>query len=310
MVRIGLQPEQKATPLAINSDGFVVGSSDANDGAFHAFIYDSNSNHMQVLDELTGLRNNAKAINNAGKVVIDSETQNEEFSSFLFELATGSIIRLETARIARRVDLKGINDHDQIAGVSLDFELPAHSFIFDLNTLEVHRIYGPMQSACFASAINNSGLIVGYTQTDSGMCAFLFEQDYGLRLLQLPAEESFAFNISEGGLVVGYVRTGNRFQGFLYNKSNEEFQFLGTLGGMNSFARAINSNGQIVGCSQSPTDGQMHAFMFVENAMLDLNDSLLSAEFPLLVDAVAINDKGLIVCITEEQKACLLFPTS
>jgi len=264
---------------------------------------------MQDLGASTGLRSTAKAINNAGKTIIDAEIQDEEFNSFLFELATGSITRLETARIGRRVDLRGINERDQIVGTSLDFELPAHSFILDLNSLEVQRIYGPMQRPCFAFAINNSGAIVGYTQTDSGMRAFLFEQNYGLKLLQLPAEESVAFSINEGGLVVGHVRDGNRCQGFLYNKSNEEFQFLGTLGGMNSFARAINSKGQIVGCSQSPIDGRMHAFVFSENAMLDLNDVLLPAEFTLLMDAVAINDKGAIVCATTDQKACLLLPT-
>jgi probable HAF family extracellular repeat protein len=66
------------------------------------------------------------------------------------------------------------------------------------------------------------------------------------------------------------------------------------LGGWESYAKAINDAGQVVGYSWL-TKGGRHAFLFSNGKLLDLN-SLISPESHLeLLDAWAINNRGQIL---------------
>ncbi len=69
---------------------------------------------------------------------------------------------------------------------------------------------------------------------------------------------------------------------------------LGTFGGFNSAALAMNSYGQIVGWAEnmSLTD---HAFLWQNNVMYDLNEFIASNSGWVLQSATAINDAGQIV---------------
>ena len=49
-----------------------------------------------------------------------------------------------------------------------------------------------------------------------------------------------------------------------------EYTDLGTLGGSNSIARAINQNGQVVGFSNTETNAEMHATLWANNKAVDL----------------------------------------
>ncbi|MGE5607813.1 MAG: DUF3466 family protein [Bacillota bacterium] len=64
---------------------------------------------------------------------------------------------------------------------------------------------------------------------------------------------------------------------------------LGTLGGPESSASSINNKGQIVGSAQT-ADGQTHAFLYSDKAMIDLGT--LGGSYS---SASGINDAGLIV---------------
>jgi len=59
---------------------------------------------------------------------------------------------------------------------------------------------------------------------------------------------------------------------------------LGTLGGRQSFAAAINNRGQIVGSSDTPTN-QTHGFLWEDGAMIDLG--ALGGNFSLLFRSIA-----------------------
>ena len=72
-------------------------------------------------------------------------------------------------------------------------------------------------------------------------------------------------------------------------------RILGTLGGTNSHASAINISGEIVGAADTPS-GVQHAALFIGGKVIDLNSALSpsSALYITLTDATGINDSGWI----------------
>ena len=74
---------------------------------------------------------------------------------------------------------------------------------------------------------------------------------------------------------------------------------LGTLGGPQSFAAAINKEGVIVGSSDIPGDPsnpQSDAFVYRDGVMYDLNDRIHQSKttWTQLAQATAINERGQI----------------
>lgn len=94
----------------------------------------------------------------------------------------------------------------------------------------------------FATGLNDSGQVVGYSQTSAG------------------ATNSFLWTPGASGGVQG----------------NPQMQNLGTLGGAVSEAYAINNSGQITGYSDIPTGqtSRQHAFLYSGGAMTDVGQGL------------------------------------
>ena len=69
---------------------------------------------------------------------------------------------------------------------------------------------------------------------------------------------------------------------------------LGTLGG-DSFGEGINKAGQVTGYFFTPNGTAIHAFLYSNGQMMDLNDLIDPALHITLDDARAINDNGQIV---------------
>jgi probable HAF family extracellular repeat protein len=109
---------------------------------------------------------------------------------------------------------------------------------------------------------------------------------YSVQDLGLFGADSF----NENGQVAGSIATDipNMSHAALY--SNGVITDLGTLGGDNSVARAINNLGQIVGFSTLTADGIQHGFLYNDGIMSDLGTFGGS-----LSDARDINDSGAIV---------------
>jgi probable HAF family extracellular repeat protein len=76
---------------------------------------------------------------------------------------------------------------------------------------------------------------------------------------------------------------------------------LGTLGGPESAAVAIDSSGRVVGWSDTAT-GERHAFFWVSDRMIDLNHFVTLPENSMLVEATAIDDQGQIVALGNDGK--------
>lgn len=134
-------------------------------------------------------------------------------------------------------------------------------------------------------------------------------------------ELSAATDVNDNGWVVGYsygpephvgytafliVPEGGVWANLDANVTNSLMQSLGTLGGVNSWARGINNDGIIVGESDT-ADLNTHAFVYRDGMIMDLgtlggNDSC----------ANAINNDGIIVGWAEttdrKQHACMWVP--
>ncbi len=77
---------------------------------------------------------------------------------------------------------------------------------------------------------------------------------------------------------------------------------VGTLGGRDSIAAAINDAGAIVGTSLTST-GATHAFIDVHGRMADLNSEIPADSGLVITTAADINDRGQVVAQAYETSA-------
>ena len=146
--------------------------------------------------------------------------------------------------------------------------------------------------------INEEGWMVGSFQP----CvigqdrAFMWTPDDGLVVIPTPAgtSRSRALAIS-GARVVGWYDNADLelgTAGFLYDFAKDEFTSLGTLpSGNTSFAKGINSAGEIVGSWGDVVKGPFpQAFIWRDGEMIDINPDFGSPKS----DAIDINANGAI----------------
>jgi probable HAF family extracellular repeat protein len=205
----------------------------------------------------------------------------------------------------------GINDHNQIAGQSLNglidplLGTPAgiavlwqsNGQIVDLGTL------GGNQS--LAATVNNRGQVVGgaanaipdefsmfgwATQTR----AFLWQSGIMRDLGTLGGPDAFAVFVNERGQVAGVAYTNSSPNSGTGIPTQDPFLWehgrmkdLGTLGGTLSFVNAFNNLGQVAGESNLPGDLTSRPFLWNGKALKDLGS--LGGSFGF---ATALNDLG------------------
>jgi probable HAF family extracellular repeat protein len=202
---------------------------------------------------------------------------------------TYTVIDLGTLH-AGSARIHGINESGQAVGASgHPHGADTHAFFWqkqggirDLGTLP-----GGDYSSAFA--INDSGIVVGTSNTSTSMHAFSWTTTQGLSDLgTLPgANASSALAINNPGQIAG--SSG----GHAALWSGGSIQDLGTLGGATSEAHGINNLGVIVGVSD--TSSGPHAFLWQNGAMQDLG--LLSGDMSSRADH--INDSGTVVGASE-----------
>ena len=148
-----------------------------------------------------------------------------------------------------------INDSGQVTGYSQDQNGNLLAFVFSRNQpiASLATLQGASTSEAFG--INNSGAVVGDSQSgEQNHRPVLFSngsvQDLGLGGSNEPDALETAYAINDSGQIVGRHSAGNNaFHAFLYVNGNTTE--LATLGGANGEALGINKKGQVVASTAS-----------------------------------------------------------
>jgi probable HAF family extracellular repeat protein len=254
-----------------------------------------------------GANSVALGINNKAEVVGYS-FQGEDYQAFLYSSSDQSMTDVGSLG-GKLTAACAISDAGQVTGYSQDGNGNLLAFIFSRNQpiASLGTLDGASTSEAFG--INNSGAVVGDSQSGSqNHRPVLFSngsvQDLGLGGSNEPDALETAYAINDAGQIVGRHSAGNNvFHGFL--TANGNTTDLTTLGGANSEALAINKNGQVVGDSDTG-DGLAHAFLFDHSQLKDLGmlPGYDNASF-----ARAINNSGEIVGESDsnDQKRAFLY---
>ena len=308
IVGLGTLTGSSSTAADINNFGQVVGNSYTAGCAgscltygYDAFVTGANGTSIMDLG-ISGVSNTARSINNYGQIVGTYEgfDYNPDGYPFLRTYITGAdgvgISDLGTLPGGVSSQPGGINDSGQVAGHSYFPNTFAwHAFITGPNGTGMTDLGTLGGRSSYASAINNSGQVVGGSYTiDNQMHAFITDADgVGMTDLNVGGSFSYANAINNSGQVVG----ASDGQAFFTDPNGIGTVNIGVLLGGVSQAWDINDSGQVVGnFSDDIFSNHTSAFLYSDGVITNI--SLLA---PVIaagwtdLHARAINETGQIV---------------
>ena len=276
---------------AINSSGQVVGYSLLPVAGIVENAFNWQSSQMQNLGTLGGLRSRALDINDSGEIAGYAQNSNGNYLPAVW--AGNSITALPTLGGAAGSAV-AINNAGIAAGASITAAGASHAVIWSGGTANDLGTLGGTYS--FAYDINQSGIVAG-TAFDSANKEKACLWNSG-RTIDLSSVSGGYFTAARGvndsgqvilwGMPIG--ATSNHATFWDGDPQNSAID-LGTLGGSESWAYALNNNGYVVGSASTPRDSETHAFVWDGSEKTDLG-TLPGGYFS---SAFGINDQGIIV---------------
>ncbi len=137
------------------------------------------------------------------------------------------------------------------------------------------------------TAINDRGQVVGLADVTGKPRLVLWDWDNGMK--DLGPMDVDNFDINNAGQIAGTMTDANGNKQAFFWGPNDGIQLLGTLDGTESFARALNNKGQVVGFSEYIKDQQ--AFIWDKTGGM----RKLTPDEKQYTKATAINDAGLVL---------------
>ncbi len=183
------------------------------------------------------------------------------------------------------------------------------AFVYDGSVHDLGTLAGGSWSGAYG--VNSAGMVAGYGDTGSGnFRGYVWTAATGmLELGTLGGANSYGMAVNDAGVVVGQSTTASGMM-HAFEGTTAGLRDLGTLGGTSSYAYGINSAGTVVGYSLL-ADGTQHAFVYLNGVMVDLNS--LVGDGWVLTAAYGINDSGQIVgsgFFNGQERAFMLSPVS
>ncbi len=262
---LGTLGGRRSEATGINASGQIVGNSERADGLTHAFVY-SNGAMIDLGTLPGGATSYATAINDAGQITGWSDTvrPNTNFPrpDHAFLYSGGSMVDL--GNISTAPDSFGnfsvgtaINSAGEVVGWSIDANFNTHAFLYSGGQMMDLGTLGGTESR--ATGINDSGIVVGFSNTTGDAATHAFRSNHGAGLVDLgtlPGQNgSSATAINNAGQIIGT----SRFSGtpaFIYTEQTGMVKLDTRVSGDSwtlSRALAINSPGQIIASGSTST---------------------------------------------------------
>ncbi len=302
----------------INNDGHVVGMSDIlPDGyeksleiidynvPWHAYLW--RDGIMRDIDSMNSVRSQAYAISNSGIIVgeVASLISDRMHQACKWENDTLTVLNpnwqsdsIDTEWYGGST-AKGVNNLGRIVGTrehddgdDIQYELAIQ---WDNDAGIPLVLEGFDSGDSYALDINSAGQIVGL----AGAHAYFFDKDI-FKPVGFPGSFRSAANaINDRSQIVGYSSNAKMYDHAFFWEDGKTTA-LGTFGGKVSLANDINEHGHVVGMAGMPgsdpdIEWNYHAFIWLGEHLIDLNECTNDLRGWVLDTAHAINDHGQIV---------------
>ena len=293
----------------VNDAGTVVGASDTDEGALHAFVWEDGV--MTDLGTLGGDVSSAFSINSAGVIVGRARNTGGVDRAVKWEKDAGGVYQIDDLGTFTGSGFgwaTRINNAGQITGYATAQTGAYHAFLWtagsmaDLGTLHFtgNRAYSQ------GLGLNDAGQTVGFAYATFQGPEHGFFHD-GTQQIDITPAEQFGLaqghNINSAGFIAGYIsssQTGGGFRAAIWNPNTASWGLIPPVEDTSEgYGYDINESGEIVGTSFEPgLPSVFRGFYYSGERVLDLNDVTTGAS-GTISDAPDISNTGFIAANAE-----------